>query len=146
MERERERHAAQMSQLQNELESAKELLVTYEESIARKDTVLANLTKAVQKQRERLELQKNFSAWKIHHCDEQREEFASKLARRHYWRTVGLKIWKAWHGVLEAKWRQRVEKACQVAFCVGSLSFLLHTYRQKLKKFATRSAVIMKNR
>lgn len=39
--------------------------------------------------------------------------FASNLAYRHYHRTLQRKVWDAWHSVVEARWRQRVEKACQ---------------------------------
>ena len=44
------RHAYELRQLGEELERYKELLVTYEQSIARKDHVVANLTRALQKQ------------------------------------------------------------------------------------------------
>ena len=41
------------------------------------------------------------------------QEFASKLAYRHYERSLQLKCWEAWHSVVESRWKQRVEKACQ---------------------------------
>lgn len=44
------RYAHEVEQLREELERYKELLVTYEQSIARKDHIIANLTRALQKQ------------------------------------------------------------------------------------------------
>ena len=44
------RYAHEIEQLREELERYKELLVTYEQSIARKDHIIANLTRALQKQ------------------------------------------------------------------------------------------------
>ena len=44
--------------------------------------------------------------------------FASKLARRHYNHTLQSRAWTAWRSVIESKWKQRVEKACQVGSCV----------------------------
>ena len=44
--------------------------------------------------------------------------FASKLARKHYKHALKLRAWNAWRSVIESKWKQRVEKACQVNFYV----------------------------
>ena len=44
------RHVYELRQLSEELERYKELAVTYEQSISRKDHVIANLTRALQKQ------------------------------------------------------------------------------------------------
>ena len=44
------RHVYELRQLSEELERYKELAVTYEQSINRKDHVIANLTRALQKQ------------------------------------------------------------------------------------------------
>ncbi|KAL9985881.1 hypothetical protein ACROYT_G008332 [Oculina patagonica] len=97
----------------NEMESQKELLLTYEQTLSHKDSIVANITNAIQKQKERSELMKAFTLWKIRHCDEKREGFSSKLARRHYKNTVKSRAWSAWRSVIESKWKQRVEKACQ---------------------------------
>ena len=40
--------------------------------------------------------------------------FASKLAGRHYKHALKSRAWSAWRSVIESKWKQRVEKACQV--------------------------------
>ena len=51
----------------------KELLHTYEQSIERKDQVINNLTSGLQRQKEKLEMAKTFSDWKVKHNDSQRE-------------------------------------------------------------------------
>ncbi|KAL3884431.1 hypothetical protein ACJMK2_024570 [Sinanodonta woodiana] len=111
--KEQERHASEKTQLLNELDSLKELLHTYEQSIERKDQVISNLTNAMQKQREKFDMLKKFNEWKIRHNDIKREGFASNLARQFYRRKLSQKVWDAWHSVIENKWHQRVEKACQ---------------------------------
>lgn len=47
--------------------------MTYEQSIERKDEVIANLTRAMQKQRDKFEMAKTFCEWKIRHNDSKRE-------------------------------------------------------------------------
>ena len=67
------RHAREMTSLQNELESMKELLHTYEQSIERKDEVITNLTRGMQKQKDKFDMLKTFCEWKIKHNDVKRE-------------------------------------------------------------------------
>ncbi len=67
------RHAHEMTSLRNELESMKELLHTYEQSIERKDDVIGNLTKGMQKQKDKYDMLKTFCEWKIRHNDTRRE-------------------------------------------------------------------------
>ena len=43
-------HGYQLQQVQEELERCKELVVTYEQTIARKDHIIASLTRGLQKQ------------------------------------------------------------------------------------------------
>ena len=62
-----------MTSLQNELESMKELLHTYEQSIERKDDVITNLTRGMQKQKDKFDMLKTFCEWKIKHNDVKRE-------------------------------------------------------------------------
>ena len=52
---------------------------------------------------------------KVHHVDVKREHFVTKMAARHYTRRLLLKVWCAWHGVIESRWKQHAEKACQVS-------------------------------
>ena len=51
----------------------KELLHTYEQSIERKDDVIGNLTKGMQKQKDKYDMLKTFCEWKIRHNDTRRE-------------------------------------------------------------------------
>lgn len=113
MMKQKDVYSGDMRRQVDETESVKELLNTYEQSIERKDQVIANLTASLQSHRDKMEIQKSFSEWKIKHNDVKREGFASNLAYRHYHRTLQRKVWDAWHSLVEARWRQRVEKACQ---------------------------------
>ena len=65
-----------MNQLQNDIENLKELLHTYEVSIERKDGVVSNLTRALQRQKERFEMLRRFEAWKLRHSEDRREVWA----------------------------------------------------------------------
>ena len=51
----------------------KELLLTYEQSINRKDHIIVNLTRALQGQKNKCSLQHSFSLWKLKMCNEKRE-------------------------------------------------------------------------
>lgn len=63
--------------MQNQIEELRELLTTYEQSIQRKDQVISNLTAGLQHHRNRMEVQRTFSEWKIRHNDAKREVFHS---------------------------------------------------------------------
>lgn len=39
--------------------------------------------------------------------------YSNGLADRHYKQMLMKKVWVAWHSVIEVKWRERVERACQ---------------------------------
>lgn len=112
-QKEREKHMAELQRLHSEMDSLRELLHTYEQSVERKDQVIANLTHALQKQREKFDMLRTFSEWKISLNDKKREVLASKLAEKHYHRQLMQKCWDGWHSLVESKWRERVEKACQ---------------------------------
>ncbi|ESO98461.1 hypothetical protein LOTGIDRAFT_174270 [Lottia gigantea] len=113
LHREQERNVIEKNKLINEIDSLKELLHTYEQSMERKDQVISNLTHAMQKQKDRKDMMKQFSEWKIRHNDVKRETFCSNLAKRHYEKNLAQKVWAAWHSVLENNWRSKIERACQ---------------------------------
>jgi centrosomal protein POC5 len=131
MEHEKARNQYEVHQLQCELERLRDLVATYEQGIEKKDQVISKLSGVLQKQKSKVGLQHSFSQWKLHHSEEKRENFVSKIAYKHYRRRLMLKVWLAWHGILVAKWKQRVEKACQARaeeVCVQ----LTNDYEEKL--------------
>lgn len=67
------RHAADLEKVRNDMENLKELLHTYEQSVERKDQVIANLTNALQKNKEKMEMMRKFNEWKLRHSDSGRE-------------------------------------------------------------------------
>jgi len=67
------RHMGEGTRLQNDLEALRELLATYEQSIQRKDQVISNLTAGLQHHRNRMEVQRSFTEWKVKHNDVKRE-------------------------------------------------------------------------
>jgi len=44
------RHGVEINKLMNEMESQKELLLTYEQTLTHKDSIVANITDAIKKQ------------------------------------------------------------------------------------------------
>ncbi|NXN88678.1 POC5 protein, partial [Bombycilla garrulus] len=114
MKQEKEKHAAQVKQLQNEMENLKELLHTYEISISRKDEVITNLTQALDKQKERVDLMRKFTLWRIQHVKAKQEEYAIRMADRHFETALMKKMWAAWRSLNEEKWKDRVARACQL--------------------------------
>ncbi|XP_068033350.1 centrosomal protein POC5 isoform X2 [Anomalospiza imberbis] len=114
MRQEKEKHAIQVKQLQNEMENLKELLHTYEISISRKDEVIINLTRALEKQKERAVLMRAFTLWRIQHVKAKQEEYAIRMADRHFQTTLMKKVWAAWHSVSEERRKDKVARACQL--------------------------------
>ncbi|XP_041460149.1 LOW QUALITY PROTEIN: centrosomal protein POC5-like [Lytechinus variegatus] len=102
-----------LRRVQNEIENQKELLHTFEQSVERKDHIISNLTRAVQKEKDRFQMLRRFESWKLRHSEDRRQVFTMKLAKRHHEKHLKSKVWSAWHSIIVAKWRQRVEKACQ---------------------------------
>ncbi|KAM6109207.1 centrosomal protein POC5 isoform 4-T4 [Phoenicopterus ruber ruber] len=114
MRQEKEKHAAHVRQLSNEMENLKELLHTYEISIGRKDEVITNLTQALERQKERIELMRKFTLWRIEHVKAKQEEYANRIADRQFRTALMKKVWAAWRSLSEEKWKERVAKACQL--------------------------------
>ncbi|XP_009882553.1 PREDICTED: centrosomal protein POC5 [Charadrius vociferus] len=114
MRQEKEKHAAHVRQLSNEMENLKELLHTYEISIGRKDEVITNLTQALERQKERIELMRNFTLWRIQHVKAKQEEYANRIADRQFRTALMKKVWAAWRSLSEEKWKEKVAKACQL--------------------------------
>ncbi|XP_064497175.1 centrosomal protein POC5 isoform X5 [Pseudopipra pipra] len=114
MKQEKEKHAAHVKQLCNEMENLKELLHTYEISIARKDEVITNLTQAIEKEKERVELMRKFTLWRIQHVKASQEEYANRIADKQFRTTLLKKVWAAWRSLSEEKWRDKVARACQL--------------------------------
>ncbi|XP_017663810.1 PREDICTED: centrosomal protein POC5 isoform X2 [Lepidothrix coronata] len=114
MKQEKEKHAAHVKQLCNEMENLKELLHTYEISIARKDEVITNLTQAIEKEKERVELMRKFTLWRIQHVKAGQEEYANRIADKQFRTTLMKKVWAAWRSLSEEKWKDKVARACQL--------------------------------
>ncbi|XP_010212693.1 PREDICTED: centrosomal protein POC5 [Tinamus guttatus] len=114
MRQEKEKHAAHVRQLNNEMENLKELLHTYEISIGRKDEVITNLTQALDKHKERIELMRKFMLWRIQHVEAKQEAYANRIADRQFQTALLKKVWAAWRCLSEAKWKEKVAKACQL--------------------------------
>ncbi|XP_030898598.1 centrosomal protein POC5 isoform X2 [Melopsittacus undulatus] len=114
MRQEKEKHASHVRQLSNEMANLKELLRTYEISIGRKDEVIINLTKALERQKEKIELMRNFTLWRIQHIKAKQEEYANRIADRQFRTALMKKVWTAWRSHSEEKWKEKVAKACQL--------------------------------
>lgn len=113
MMKEREKHAAHIAGIHAEMDSLKDLLNTYEISNQRKDEVIMNLTRAVDRQRERLELMRSFTQWRLQHCAAKEKAQACRLAEQHHQLQLKKKVWAAWHSLIQRSWRERAERACR---------------------------------
>ncbi|KAM6033718.1 centrosomal protein POC5 isoform 2-T2 [Chlamydotis macqueenii] len=112
--KEKEKHTAHVRQLSNEMENLKELLHAYEISIGRKDEVITNLTQALERQKEKLELMRKFTLWRIQRVKAKQEEYANRMADRQFQTALMKKVWAAWRSLSEEKWKDKVAKACQL--------------------------------
>ncbi|XP_047909627.2 centrosomal protein POC5 isoform X5 [Anser cygnoides] len=114
MRQEKEKHAAHVRQLTNQMENLKELLHTYEISIGRKDEVITNLTQALEMKKERIELMRKFTLWRIQQLKAKQEEYANRIADRQFQAALKKKVWTAWRSLSEERWKEKVAKACQL--------------------------------
>ncbi|XP_061476612.1 centrosomal protein POC5 isoform X2 [Rhineura floridana] len=140
MRQEREKHAAHVRQLTNQMENLKELLHTYEISIGRKDEVIANLTHAIEKQKDRIELMKKFTKWRLQHFtgkQEARQEiYTHRLADRLYEMGLLKKAWGTWRSRIHIKWKETMERACQSSAESVRVS-LSNTYQTQIQELNT---------
>ncbi|XP_059947743.1 centrosomal protein POC5 isoform X3 [Mesoplodon densirostris] len=113
MKKEREKHAADIKQLCNQINNLKELQKTYEVSIGRKDEVISSLSHAIGKQKERIELMRTFFRWRISHVKSRQDVYESKLADQYFQRTLLKKVWRGWRSIVQKQWKEVVERACQ---------------------------------
>ncbi|KAL0979276.1 hypothetical protein UPYG_G00183100 [Umbra pygmaea] len=113
LKKERDQHAASIEGLTAEMDSLKGLLQTYEISNQRKDEVIVNLSQAVDRQRERLDLMRSFTHWRLQHSRAREEAHSARLAEQHYRLQLKRKVWAGWHALVQGHWTERVEKACR---------------------------------
>uniref|UniRef100_A0A8C0RW63 Centrosomal protein POC5 n=2 Tax=Canis lupus familiaris TaxID=9615 RepID=A0A8C0RW63_CANLF len=113
MKKEKEKHAAHLKQLCNQINSLKELQKAYEVSIGRKDEVISSLSHAIGKQKERIELMRTFFHWRIGHVKSRQDVYEGKLADQYFQRTLLKKVWKGWRSIVQKQWKDVVERACQ---------------------------------
>ncbi|XP_040584859.1 centrosomal protein POC5 isoform X2 [Mesocricetus auratus] len=113
MKKEKEKHAALVKQLSNQINDLKELQKAFEISLGRKDEVISSLSHAIGKQKERIELMKTFFHWRIGHVKSRQEVYEGKLADQYFQRTLLKKVWKGWRSVVQRQWKEVLERACQ---------------------------------
>ncbi|XP_062943310.1 centrosomal protein POC5 isoform X2 [Cynocephalus volans] len=113
MKKEKERHAAHLKQLCDQINDLKELQKTFEISIGRKDEVISSLSHAIGKQKEKIELMRTFFHWRIGHVKSRQDVYEGKLADQYFQRTLLKKVWKGWHSIVQKQWKDVVERACQ---------------------------------
>ncbi|KAK2911762.1 hypothetical protein Q8A67_003895 [Cirrhinus molitorella] len=112
LKKEREKHAAHMAAVNAEMDGLKDLLNTYKISNQRKDEVIANLSRAVDRQREKLELMRSFTQWRLRQYAAREETHGGRIAEQHYHLQLKRKVWAGWHSLIQNRWRDRVERAC----------------------------------
>ncbi|XP_061116741.1 centrosomal protein POC5 [Conger conger] len=112
--REREKHAAHVSGLNAEMDSLKELLNTYETSNQRKDQLISTLTQRVERERERVEMMRTFTQWRLKQSSARDEALGSRRAEQHYVLQLKRRVWAGWFSLIQGRWRARVERACQL--------------------------------
>ncbi|XP_060691856.1 centrosomal protein POC5 isoform X1 [Hemiscyllium ocellatum] len=110
---ERMKHEAQVAQMICQTENLNQLICTYEESVRRKDEVITNLIQGIQNLKEKIELMRRFTQWRLQHSEAKVEAYANTLAERHYKFCLLKKVCTAWKSEMQAKWKERVERACQ---------------------------------
>lgn len=107
------RQATEITKLKRELEFQKESIRMYELNLLKKDETIDNLTKTLDKQREKTDLHRSMMEWKITRLETEKEAFTSKLAEKFYSNRLKLKTFLSWQYFLINKYKSKVEKACK---------------------------------
>jgi len=107
------KHQAEIKKLNYEIQSLKELLFSFEKSLKQKDDVISNMTESLSKQQGKSEKVRVFSQWRIQNNTNKHEVLVCRIAEKHYQRTLLGHVWSGWRSLIENRWKQRVEKACQ---------------------------------
>ncbi|XP_067838796.1 centrosomal protein POC5 isoform X1 [Heptranchias perlo] len=110
---EKEKHEAQIAQMACQTQNLNELVCTYEDSVRRKDEVISNLIHGINNLKEKIELMRRFTQWRLQHSEAKMEDYANALADKHYRFCLMKKVCTAWKSAVQAEWKDRVEKACQ---------------------------------
>ncbi|CAK7296071.1 Centrosomal protein POC5 [Vulpes lagopus] len=138
MKKEKEKHAAHLKQLCNQINSLKELQKAYEVSIGRKDEhlqesrmgnistasasypnptpedgtfqrVISSLSHAIGKQKGKDRVDENI----LPLANWPLVVYEGKLADQYFQRTLLKKVWKGWRSIVQKQWKDVVERACQ---------------------------------
>ncbi|XP_063819830.1 centrosomal protein POC5 isoform X5 [Pseudophryne corroboree] len=75
--------------------------------------VISNLTHALEKQKEKIELMRTFTHWRLQQTEARQEEYVCNLADRHYRKALMKNMWRMWHSAIELNWKDKVERACR---------------------------------
>ncbi|XP_018423334.1 PREDICTED: centrosomal protein POC5, partial [Nanorana parkeri] len=113
MKQQSEKHAEHITHLSSQIDNLQGLLQTYETSIRRKDEVISNLTHAFEKHKEKIELMRAFTHWRLQQIEARQEDYACSLADRHYRKVLLKNSWRTWHSAIEVNWKDKVEQACR---------------------------------
>ncbi|XP_078253199.1 centrosomal protein POC5 isoform X2 [Rhinoraja longicauda] len=113
LKEEKEKHEAQIAQMACQTQNLNQLICTYEDSVRRKDEVISNLIQGLKNLKEKIELMRSFTQWRLQHSEAKADDYACILAERHYNYCLMRKACTAWKSVLQTEWKTRVEKACQ---------------------------------
>ncbi|XP_073440208.1 centrosomal protein POC5 isoform X2 [Dendrobates tinctorius] len=113
MKKQNEKHTEHINHLCNQIDGLQALIQTYETSIHRKDEVISNLTRALEKQKEKTELMRTFSHWRLQQIEARQEDHVCSMADAHYKRILLKNMWRTWRSVMESSWKDKVEQACR---------------------------------
>ena len=102
-----------LQQADAEIEASRQAAATLQVALQQKDAIIKNLSDAVAKEKDHTVQAKQFYAWQMQLNDRKREHLASILARRHARLTELRKSFRGWRLIIENKWKDRVERACQ---------------------------------
>ncbi|XP_069793695.1 centrosomal protein POC5 isoform X3 [Narcine bancroftii] len=113
MKVEKEKHEAEIAEMACQTRNLNQLVCTYEDSVRRKDEVISNLIQGLKNLKEKMELMRRFTQWRLQHSEAKAEDYANILAEKHYNFCLMRKVCTAWKSIIQTEWKTRVEKACQ---------------------------------
>ncbi|XP_075262910.1 centrosomal protein POC5-like isoform X2 [Convolutriloba macropyga] len=98
----------------DEIDNLKEQLLSMRTELSEKEKTIEGLQTVVNKQSELISKSKLMFKWKNEMENAQREQLCLKMADVYRNRKLLARAWANWHCLIENKWKERVEKACQL--------------------------------
>jgi hypothetical protein len=103
----------EICRLRRELDMCREKLKLTEITVIKKNEAIEAVTKQFEMQREKTDLHRTMMEWKLKKIENEKEDFATRLADKFYSQRLRMRAFLNWHGFIVGRHKIKLEKACK---------------------------------